>query len=136
MESVLGRHLAGRDQFVGPAVELGVPERAFDGLLVMGEDPLDPFVIEQSRTVNKLVQHPRGQIIGRCLGERHGNPLRFGRNDDDVDRSASTLIPASDDDARRVDRRIRLTERRDHAIAASLGRPQVDEEHLIVAVVD
>jgi hypothetical protein len=43
---------------------------------------------------------------------------------------------ASDDDARRIDGGIRLAERRNHAFATSFGWSEVDEEHLIVAVVD
>ncbi len=43
---------------------------------------------------------------------------------------------SSNDKARRVDRRVRLTERRDHAVAATFGGAQMDEQHLVFVVVD
>ncbi len=43
---------------------------------------------------------------------------------------------ALDDDAGRVDWRIRLAQRRDHALAASLGGAEVDEQHLVLVVLD
>ena len=47
----------------------------FDCLAVVGKDPLDPFVVEQPRAIDELVEHPRGQIVGR--GSRR---LRMGRS--------------------------------------------------------
>jgi hypothetical protein len=64
MNAILLRQLAGRNQLIGPSVELGMPECAFDGLLIVGEDALDPLVIKQARTVDELVEHPRGQVVG------------------------------------------------------------------------
>lgn len=44
--------------------------------------------------------------------------------------------PESNDDAGRVDRRIRLPQRGNHSIAAACGRAQIDEQYLIVGMVD
>ena len=52
VDAVLGRQLAGRNQLIGSRVELGVPKRAFDGLVIVGEDALDPLVVKQARTVD------------------------------------------------------------------------------------
>ena len=35
----------------------------FDGVGAVGEDPLNPFVEEKARTVDKLVKHTRGQVV-------------------------------------------------------------------------
>ena len=64
MEAVVGRQFLGRDEVVLAGVELGVPERAFDGLAVVGEDALNPFVVKKARTVDILVEHARGEVVG------------------------------------------------------------------------
>ena len=67
-----------------------------------------------ARTVCVLVDHPRRQIVRQF-------PLAF-----DLDRQRAHE-DTSDDDARRVDRRIGFAEGRDHAVAPPGGGTQVDE---------
>ena len=39
-------------------------------------------------------------------------------------------------DARRVDGRVRFSQSRDHPVAASLRRTEIDEQHLVFSMVD
>lgn len=55
----------------------------------------------------------------------------FERIDGGVDSEARL-----DDDAWRIQGRIRLTERGDHAVAMPFGRTEVDEEDLVLTVMD
>ena len=64
VDAVVGRELVGGGERIGMAVDLGVAQRALDGLAVVGKDLLDPLVVEQPRAVDELVQHARGEIVG------------------------------------------------------------------------
>src|SRR5688572_793711 len=48
----------------------------------------------------------------------------------------STFPQSVDNDAGRVERGVRLTKGGDHAVAAAFSRAEVDEQHLILAVVN
>lgn len=50
--------------------------------------------------------------------------------------SRRSVTVAIDDDARTVHRRVGAAQRGNHAIAASFDRAQIDEEHLVFAMVD
>jgi hypothetical protein len=48
----------------------------------------------------------------------------------------SQVLFVSDDDARRIESGIWLTEGRNHTFAASFGRAKIDEQHLVFIVLD
>src|SRR5207245_5631024 len=89
----------------------------FERVGTLLENALDPFVKKQARAVDKLVEHPGGEIIRQSLAA--GFPRSF--------RSLDSLHH----DARTVYCRVGLPERRDHAIAATLRRAEIDKQHLI-----
>jgi hypothetical protein len=60
-------------------VDFLVPQRPFDRLAVVGKYALDPFIIEQPRAIDELVEHPCGEILGKRSRSNHGsNSARSG----------------------------------------------------------
>ena len=115
-------------------------QRTFGRLAIVSEHAFDPFIVEQSRAVDILVQHPCRQVF-RCFEVNHsaipsldwkaGVPARY-RSHSHCERKQTRLH----DNAGRADRRIGLPERGNHAFAAALGRAEVDEQHLVFVVLD
>ena len=68
-----------RPQYFCPSANLLVPERAFDRVAALGEDAFDPFVEEQARAVDELVQHARGQVLGQIDSSGQPGPRGPGR---------------------------------------------------------
>jgi hypothetical protein len=57
-----------------------MPQRSFNSFAVVDKDPLDVFVEEQPRAVNKLIEHACREIVGVRFGVRfdgggHGGPF-------------------------------------------------------------
>ncbi len=71
MDALVFRQLLGGRQLVGAGIEFGVPQRALDGFLIVGEDAFDPFIVEEAWAVDIFVEHARGEVVGEFFKERH-----------------------------------------------------------------
>ena len=55
--------MIGRRERVRFGLELLVTQLPFDGVGAVCKDPFNSFVEEKARTIDKLVQHTRGQVV-------------------------------------------------------------------------
>src|SRR5690606_5253972 len=68
------RPVAWRGQRIALAVDLLVSLCALDGVGIVCEQPLDPFVVEEPRTVDELVHHACGEVLRKLHRPRALSP--------------------------------------------------------------
>ena len=66
----LGQLFSG-GEWIRLAINFGMPDCPFNGLLIMGKNTFYPFVVEEAWAINVLVEHACRQIFRQILDECH-----------------------------------------------------------------